>query len=564
MNSIKISLLAAFLFLSVVGAASASAIDSSAIPNPADIGRIKPEEKMLRSRPKAQARAKEAGGLPSVHAPEGAEHIRFILKDIHITGTTIFSQQELDPLFADYLTTEISLKTAYDIAHKITKHYQHAGYFLSVAYLPDQEISDGTIKMQVVEGHIGKVHLPESLASNSLISSYVYEITQQRPLRAQTLETLLLLINDLPGLSAKGTLSELKDAHDGGVELTIETSEEQGTGLVSFDNYSSRFLGPHQGTLSYTDSFIPFHQTNIAGLMSAPTDKLKFLSLGHNIAITPDITFEFAGNHTQAAPGYTLKPFEIESTANFLSGSLRYQFLRQREQNLAFRVNLDMRNTTTESLNTEITQDHIRALRIAAEYDTIDSWDGYTIINTQFSQGIGGLGSTPEGDSNLSRQQASPDFSKIELSVTRIQALSEQWSFIMSAASQIASDPLYSAEEFGYGGQGFGRAFDASEIIGDSGVLGSLELRYSEWKEPKPVGFEPYVFYDMGRIWNKDSGQSARESGSSIGFGVRATTDFNMSANLGVAFPVNRDVITPIYGDKNNHPRLLFEITHSF
>ena len=95
-------------------------------------------------------------------------------------------------------------------------------------------------------------------------------------------------------------------------------------------------------------------------------------------------------------------------------------------------------------------------------------------------------------------------------------------------------------------------------------MAGSLELRYKGWSVPETYTLSPYAFYDIGRVWNMDDAQEAYDTASSIGVGMRLSTEFHMSANVGVAFPLIRDVGTPIYGDTGSSPRLLLEVSQSF
>jgi len=203
-------------------------------------------------------------------------------------------------------------------------------------------------------------------------------------------------------------------------------------------------------------------------------------------------------------------------------------------------------------------------VKASANFERADSWRG--VLNAAFTvtQGIDGMGSSEPGDISVSRVQAKPDFTKAELSVSRMQAITDDWSALLSASGQYASGPLYSSEEYGYGGQSFGRAYDSSEITGDHGVSAAVELRYSAWSTPEPVGIEPYVFYDMGVVWNDDIAQPSRDSGMSAGAGVRATTDFGMSGNLGLAYPLTREISAPIYGSHTQGPRVLLQIAQSF
>jgi hemolysin activation/secretion protein len=133
---------------------------------------------------------------------------------------------------------------------------------------------------------------------------------------------------------------------------------------------------------------------------------------------------------------------------------------------------------------------------------------------------------------------------------------------IGQVSGQIASKPLFSSEEFGYGGQDFGRAYDPSELVGDSGIKGSLEIRYLGLKPGFDVNLSPYAFYDIGKVWNEDTG-GISESGSSAGFGVSISHSTGFSGNFGLAYPLTRKINTPIDGNPEG-PRYLFQARYSF
>jgi hemolysin activation/secretion protein len=73
----------------------------------------------------------------------------------------------------------------------------------------------------------------------------------------------------------------------------------------------------------------------------------------------------------------------------------------------------------------------------------------------------------------------------------------------------------------------------------------------------------PYAFYDVGMVWNEDRDQVARATGSSAGGGVRIVSDIGLTANLGVAFPLTRNIANPLVGDGND-PRYLMQVGYGF
>lgn len=184
------------------------------------------------------------------------------------------------------------------------------------------------------------------------------------------------------------------------------------------------------------------------------------------------------------------------------------------------------------------------------------------MINATLTQGLGILGASSDGARNLSRAEAQSDFTKLELSASRLQTLDDDWSALVQASGQIASGPLYASEEFGYGGQIYGRAYDSSEVVGDGGAEAAIELRYTGFRTMQPINVEPFVFYDYGFVTNEDAAQANFDSLSSAGGGVRFASIWGQAGMLAVAFPITRESNAPTYG--LDSARILFQVAHNF
>ncbi|MGE3320403.1 MAG: ShlB/FhaC/HecB family hemolysin secretion/activation protein [Candidatus Berkiella sp.] len=555
----------AFLWSFIITGALPFCVFAQQVPSAADIGRIKPEEKLHTAPQPVGAQINPPAALQPVAVPPGAKSIRFVLKQLEISGSTAFSSHTLQDYYSPYIGKEITLDRVYQIAALITDHYHNAGYFLTRAYVPAQEIENGVVEIRVVEGYINEVEITDKVGSMRVVRAYIDQLTTQKPTEISTLESTLLLLNDLSGVSFSAILSPLENAPDGAIKLALITQQTPAQGKVSFDNWGSRFLGPNQLTTTYRTSLLPLQETTVSALTSLPADELNYFTLSHSGIVAPRIKVGITGSITRAEPGYTLKPFDIESASVYLGANITYQWIRQRQENLAFMLTIDGRNTSSNILsNTPFTDERIRAMRAETNYDMVDGWQGTNAIRFTMSQGIDGLGSSNRRDANLSRSQAKPDFSKLELSLSRLQAISPIWSLWGTASGQVASGPLFSSEEFGYGGQAFGRAYDSSDITGDDGVSGSVELRYDGFEEWKSVSISPYIFYDVGVIWNKDIAQDKRASAASAGFGLRVSTLYGVSGETGLAFPLINTIDNPIYGQEHEGPRIILRISKDF
>lgn len=543
------------------------AVQAQVLPGAAEASRVRPEERLLATPPRTSVPIinPDASG-PPVTAPEGAENVMLTLKRIELDGNTVFSEADLSPLYAKYLGQEVSLKRVYQIAARITRHYREAGYLLSYAYVPDQEVADGTVTIAIAEGYISDVRIEGEDKNARITRKYTERLKAERPITDKTLESVLLRLNDLPGTSYRSVLLREPGALPGQATLSLVPSAEKARASIGFDNFGSRYLGPNELTATYSDSLFPLQQPTLVALTSMPTDELNYGSIGHSIVVAPDLTLEGTGSLTRSNPGYTLEPLNIDSTARTFGIGLNYQAIRQRNENLLLKLRTEFTSVDSDLLgNTALTRDKIRVARASASFDNSDVWGGSNLVNFTLSQGLDLFGSSEEGDLNLSRSEAKPDFTKAELSLVRLQELASEWAILGQVAGQWASGPLYASEEFGVGGQNYGRAYDTSEIVGDEGASGLLELRYTGWRTLQPINFEPYAFYDIGIVTNQDvAGQAEHESLSSAGAGVRFATTYGQSGMVGLAFPLTRKISAPIYGQGENSPRILLQLSHTF
>jgi len=546
-----------------VAVMAAPSLAATVIPGPADASRVEQRAPNITPSPALEPASKPMHVLPNEQPPEASKKVILTLHEVRIQGMTVFTPAQVEDIYKPFLDHVITLDTAWVIAEKITERYRDQGYFLTFVTVPAQEVKNGVLTLAVTEGYIGKVTLDDGLAERRVVKSWMARLQSYRPLKSDQLESVLLQLNDLPGVSLRAVLEPLPGAKDGAVKLTLVPEKTQGHGQVSVDNNGSRFLGPYEMSAQYATALLPLQETSVSLMTTLPMDELQYGSLHHEIALFPALNLELYGGDTYANPGYKLKVQDIKSDSISLGVGVNYKIIRQRQENLTARLALESRDTTSDILGTPLTRDYIRAARAKLSYETADRWNGSDSAFFTLSQGLNIDGASQKGDLNLSRAEATPDFTKVELQLARLQPLSDSWNLATSFSGQTASGPLYSSEEFGYGGQAFGRAYDDSEISGDQGIAGSAELSY--WGLPTYDGFAatPYSFYDIGTVWNFDRGQAPEASGSSAGGGVRWNSEFGISGNLGFAFPLTRAVANPLQGNGKD-PRYIMQLSYGF
>jgi len=308
-------------------------------------------------------------------------------------------------------------------------------------------------------------------------------------------------MNDLEGVVATATLAP-SETVTGASTLNVSLAHATIDGSLAFSNRGSRFLGPTQldAQLGLNSVFGGYEYTNLRAVTTFD-DELLFGSLLHEQQIGSNgMKVQFALSATESDPG-VIGALAANLETDSLSGgiTLSYPTIRTRTRNLYLRGSLTAHDGDTDVLGITISEDRVRALRLGLTYDWVDRARGVNIADFEVSQGLDAFGAN-EG-MGTSRPSAPADFTKLNLYAARLQGLWSQWSMLFAVSGQYSFDDLLSPEDFSVGGEVFGRAYDASELVGDSGAAAKVEFRYTG----SPAGeflraYTAYGFYDFGFV----------------------------------------------------------------
>lgn len=543
------------------------------VPGPADVGRAQTERQLPergRGVEKPEGGGQQTGLFNALGAPAGIEKISFDLKSIEVVNVTAFKPRRIQKIYADDIGKRIPLSRIWEIAQEISRAYADNGYFLSYAYVPAQKITTGHVKIIAVEGYIGSITLDDAeLQANSIFQQLTSRLLSRKPVRSRDVEGFLLRLNEMPGLSFRSVLSpsEPGAAVPGAVGLElVRVKEKESHTSIGIDNYNSRFLGPHQVSVSHRRILLPMQATSVSASSAPRFDLVYSLTVDHRLPVSADWDAGFTVAYSRGDPAYTLKPQQIKSLSKNYIVSANYKPLRSRRHNLGMNFSFDVRDTDSNTLGTALVRESIRTLRVGMDYDGFSPGGAfYNAAGVSVSKGLDIFSASNRGQLNLSRGLARPDYIKIAMNYTNVFFMAQNWQLVTDARLQHAPQPLHSSEQFGYGGRSIGRAYDSSEILGDNGFSGGLELRY--FGLPISSGGwarMPYAFYDIGKVWNEGANQPARKTAASAGAGIRFNHVDGVSANLALAFPLTKEIDTPIYGSNDDAPRILVQIARSF
>jgi hemolysin activation/secretion protein len=385
-----------------------------------------------------------------------------------------------------------------------------------------------------------------------LFSDYAAKITAERPANIRTIERYLLLAGDLPGLKFKNSLKP-STTQQGAATLVVEVTEKPVDVFGRIDNRGTRAQGPLEYLTTFTvNNLLHAHDAfTLTYAGASRTRELQYFYGQYSQVLTSEGLVFFAdASDGFGRPGTPeLVAFNYRTRSLVAETGLTYPIIRSREKNLSVTGLGFISNSRgvifEDQDNPPSTLDRLRGFRGKANADWADPLNAVNQINVVFSQGFLGMGSTANGQILASRGNGRVDFTKLELTATRVQPLVANLSLLLAAYSQYAAGtPLLSPELCSYGGRVFGRAYDPSDLVADSCIEGLAELRLDFSPAIKELNqAQLYGFMDYGYLHNlaPDLGTPGTTHAASAGTGLRLgwinTVTADVSAAKGIEGP---------------------------
>ncbi|MBU6474897.1 MAG: ShlB/FhaC/HecB family hemolysin secretion/activation protein [Alphaproteobacteria bacterium] len=545
----------------ITSPASAVTIPGSAEPSRVQ-QQIAPQEAPQMNAPPIRGAEQPA---PAV-APQGAEKYSFTLRHVLVSGVTVYKSADILPLFAAERGKAVTLAYVYGLAERLTAKYRNDGYILTQVVVPPQTIKNGIVHLRAVEGFVDKVSIQDAGGGDAFLYKMAAPVTSERPLNMKTLARVLLLMNDLPGVSARAVLSAAPKTQ-GASDVTILVSHKRADVSLEADNRGTRYLGPLQMNATAQVNAPTGHFDSIALQVARTPDNAEMTYAGVTYTVplgASGAQLSLGGNSGRDLPGYSLGTFDINGLSQGLFAQVSYPFIRERWKNLSALLRFDYLDSTyTENLVSFTTADRLSVLRLGATWQSADRFSGLSTLTAQASRGLGLFNPTTPGTPNMSRVDGRSDFTKVTAQASRLQRVTDKVQLYAAVSGQKSADILLASEEFGIGGAAFGSAYDPSEITGEDGVAGRIELRYSAAAgKPGMKTCQPYIFYDIGKVWDPDSTAASDRIASlaDAGAGVRATFTDTLSGSFEAALPLTRTVAAT----HNRHARAFFSLAAKF
>lgn len=431
-----------------------------------------------------------------------------------VNGVTRLTKAEVAEHMAQWSERELTVEQLGEAAESLARLLRDRGYALAQAWLPPQEIQNGIVRVDVLEGVVDEMSGTAGLTVTGDDARLKTEVAQEylaeavkpgEPLDVESLEAKVRLLNDLPGV--KRVQTDLKPGTQPGTTQVVAQVEDDDlvNVLLTADNHGSEYAGAERLSANINlNSPSGNGEQFFANLTEADASRSYKLGahapVGHS-GLRLGVSYSAMQVDFDLEQGFSV-PINIASDSRAASLFASYPLKRSAQTNMDLYASLDFKNYQNSILYGAVENDRdITSASLGFSGDHIDQFNGQTRWGLTLTQGSVGL---EEGSSyqfnDAQGAQTEGSYTKLNYSLERAQALPMDGLFLnIGLNGQWASGNLDSAEKFQLGGPNGVRAWPVGEGIGDNGWVANLELR-KILAQPAWGRIEAFGFYDVGGI----------------------------------------------------------------
>jgi len=468
---------------------------------------------------------------------------------IEVTGSTIYTSEDWQKFTQPLEGRTVTVAELRAAADAITRLYQDEGYLTSRAILPQQEVVDGVVQIQVIEGSLEEIQIEGNQRVKSDYISSRVRLGVDTPLNAFKLEDQLRLLRQNPLFDTlSATLQPGTDL--GQSVLAIEVDEANPFyGFASFDNYSPPSLGSERFGIGAGYRNLTGYGDNLfASYYVSTTGGSDLIDAFYQIPVNPmegTIQLRTQFNWTEI----TEDPFDdlgIEGDSQFYELSFRQPLIRTPTEEFALSLAFSFEDGQTFTFDDIPTpfgfgpdEDGVSrtsVFRFGQDYIRRDA-NGAWILRSLFNIGTTLFDAT-------SNPEPIPDsaFFSWNGQVQRVQRLNDNHTLVTQASVQLTPDPLLPSEQFVIGGFYSVRGYRESVRNGDNGLRLSVEDRITLSRNDRGESILLLIpFADIGYVWNQGDNPNDlpdQKFLASIGTGILYEPVRNLNLRLDYGLPL--------------------------
>lgn len=445
---------------------------------------------------------------------------RLFVRGFQFEGHHAFSDAELNQVTGSFTNRVLAIEDLEQARRTVSLFYVNHGFVNSGALIPDQDPTNGIIRIQIVEGVLTGIELS---GNNWLRDSYINSRLQRwsaPPLNLNKLQEGLQLLRQNPNV--RQINAELKPgAAPGEAVLDVRVVDQQPFRLgIQVDNQRPPSVGAEEIWLVGSDLNLTGHsdQLNIKyGIANASADGIEFSGLDNMEAsyLLPlncyNTTLGLQGSRLNTS--ILEQPFtslNIASQTDSYGFFLRQPLYQTARHEVALTLGFDHRQNSSTLLGEPFSispgavdgEMVVSVLRFSQEW--LQRGQNHVLaLRSTFNFGLDVLGAT---DNGIPGDPNATFFSWLGQGQYVQRLFNTQNELVLRTAVQYTDQPLLGLEQFSVGGFETVRGYLENQLVRDRGVVSSVEFRVPIYYNKAGAGIVQLApFFDLGGAWNVES-----------------------------------------------------------
>jgi hemolysin activation/secretion protein len=483
-----------------------------------------------------------------------------VLRGVEFDGARAVPQSKLTPAWARYLGKAVSLSDMRAIGRNAEAIYTRAGFPFIAVLLKVQEVQNGVVHYDVVEGRISDLTIIGSDPVARRQATAVLEpLVNRAPLSLGDVESAYEIGRKVPGLSISGALR--RGDKPGGMDMVVDAKRESWRTFVNVNNLYADAVGPwgvlvgadYFGSSEYGDT------TSLQVYTSVPVGRQVLVRASRSQGLdSRGLTATISGLWGTADPKGDFTSLDLATDIEALRLELSQPLWERPNASLVATAAFDASDQRTRVFHTVGLSDDKLRIFSAGLAGEVTGVLGRLAATAEVRKGVDFAGASREGDANLSRVGGDPEATVFRGGLEGESAPISHLQLAVRIDAQQSDHPLTAPDQYSIGNLTIGRGFQPGAALGDSALGGSLEARVGPFDLGHHLTVRPFAFVDEVRLWNHGAAPFSQRTLSSVGGGVRLQVAGKVNIEIVYAAPRQ----PPLgLGEPRPSPSVLFTMT---
>ncbi|MDH5666754.1 MAG: ShlB/FhaC/HecB family hemolysin secretion/activation protein [Nitrospira sp.] len=467
--------------------------------------------------------------------------IGVFVNTIHVVGNTVFSDTDIAAVTAPYHHRTLNTEDLERLRLALTLLYINHGYITSGAVIPDQDVENGVVTIEIVEGALSRIDVE---GTNWFRPGYIGDrigLGAHIPLRLQPIQEQLQFLQRDSRIDRIN--AELRPGDQRGESVLNVNVKESSPwkAWAAFNNYQTPVVGSERGLLTVAHQNVTGHGDLFSFTYGGSRGVHPIIDTAYSLPLNRyDTTFTASYRRNDSlVVAEQFRFLNLKAQSEIIGFTLRHPLYRTLSDELAVAVtgeHLYNKVTSTFDLpgqpslfipgSSDTGVSTVSALRFIQEYQHKTTSFVFA-ARSRFSVGFDVLGATINSrDARTDAGDALPSgrfFSWLGQAQT-VKRL-DDWGGVQILGRmdlQLSNSRLFPLEQIPVGGRFSVRGYRENTLIRDNAFLASFESRIPLFKYAGGEEmFQFAQFVDMGHAWVSRGNTQGPQTLVSVGLGIR-------------------------------------------